>query len=71
MNDVSEKPKRRSVRRQRSIYQVHYAIKRLEDEMTAKPLVQPTDSLEIQAFARQVAGHNKCEDTKYLGNDGY
>ncbi|CAD0202817.1 unnamed protein product [Chrysodeixis includens] len=67
MSNVSEPPLRRSIRRQRSIYQVHYAIQRRDDEMTARPLVQPTDPLEIQAFALQVAGHRKCEDTKYLG----
>ena len=67
MSDVSCNPKRRSIRRQRSIYQVHYSIKRQDNEMTAKPLQLPTSSLEIQAYSLQVAGHRNTGDTKYLG----
>ncbi|KAJ8714816.1 hypothetical protein PYW08_004797 [Mythimna loreyi] len=67
MSDVSVTPARRSVRRQRSIYQVHYSIKRQDSEMTARPLVQPSSPPQIQAYALQVAGHRSTEDTKYLG----
>ncbi|XP_068617527.1 inositol polyphosphate multikinase isoform X2 [Battus philenor] len=35
--------------------------------MTAKPLVLPSDSVEVQAYALQVAGHQTTKDTKYLG----
>lgn len=67
MSDVSNETKRRNLRRLRSIYQVHYNIKRKDDEVMAKPLAMPTTPLEIQAYSLQVAGHRKTEDTKYLG----
>lgn len=68
MSDVSEKSRRSvSVRRQRSIYQVHYCMRRQDPEMTARPLLVPTSPLEVQAYALQVAGHRNTEDTKYLG----
>ncbi|CAB3252883.1 unnamed protein product [Arctia plantaginis] len=35
--------------------------------MMPKPIAFPTDALEIQAYAMQVAGHKKTEDTKFLG----
>nr|XP_049704447.1 inositol polyphosphate multikinase [Helicoverpa armigera]XP_049704450.1 inositol polyphosphate multikinase [Helicoverpa armigera]XP_049704455.1 inositol polyphosphate multikinase [Helicoverpa armigera]XP_049704456.1 inositol polyphosphate multikinase [Helicoverpa armigera]XP_049704459.1 inositol polyphosphate multikinase [Helicoverpa armigera] len=66
MSDVSDKS-RRSVRRQRSIYQVHYSIRRQDSEMTARPLALATSPLEVQAYALQVAGHASTQDTKYLG----
>ncbi|PZC73826.1 hypothetical protein B5X24_HaOG208752 [Helicoverpa armigera] len=67
MSDVSDKSSRRSVRRQRSIYQVHYSIRRQDSEMTARPLALATSPLEVQAYALQVAGHASTQDTKYLG----
>ncbi|KOB75190.1 putative inositol polyphosphate multikinase [Operophtera brumata] len=65
MSDAPDK-KKRSARRQRSIYQVHYSIKRKE-EMTARPLAKRPGSPEVTAYHQQVAGHTSSEDTKYLG----
>ncbi|XP_050347566.1 inositol polyphosphate multikinase [Nymphalis io] len=69
MSDVGERPKtRRPVRRQRSIYQVHYSLRPREDEMMAKPLAMPSGPLQVQAFELQVAGHkNDNNDTRYMG----
>lgn len=70
MSDVAAKPenKQAAVRRQRSIYQVHYCIKRHE-ELTARPMEWPTQThaVEVQKYNQQVAGHTNTEDTKYLG----
>lgn len=65
MSDAPDK-KKRSVRRQRSIYQVHYDIKRKE-EMTARPIARRAGSPEVTAYHQQVAGHRATEDAKYLG----
>ncbi|CAK1550331.1 unnamed protein product [Leptosia nina] len=69
MSDVFQKRKPPNPpRRQRSIYQVHYNLRPRTDEMTTKPLSMPFDSLEVQKYSRQVAGHtNTGSDTKYLG----
>lgn len=66
MSDAAERPKRTKVRRQRSIYQVHYNIEKRNDELMTKPLALQK-GLEIQAYDLQVAGHRKTEDTKYSG----
>ncbi|CAG4988275.1 unnamed protein product [Colias eurytheme] len=76
MSDVSQRTKERiPPRRQRSICQVHYNLRPRNDEMTAKPLIPPTASVELQKYSQQVAGHKGTDsDTKYLGllqcNDG-
>ncbi|XP_045522583.1 inositol polyphosphate multikinase [Pieris brassicae] len=67
MSDVPQKTKERKPRRQRSIYQVHYSLP-ARTEMTAKPLSMPYESLEVQKYGRQVAGHTSTDvSTKYLG----
>ncbi|KAL0821429.1 hypothetical protein ABMA28_004908 [Loxostege sticticalis] len=66
MSDEPSKP-RRAVRRQRSIYQVHYALPRRSTEDMATPLLTPCAGLALSAFGLQVAGHRKTEDTKFTG----
>ncbi|CAH2232380.1 jg15318 [Pararge aegeria aegeria] len=68
MSDVANRPKeRKTLRRQRSIYQVHYNLRR-QDEVMAKPLAMPSAPLEVQAYELQVAGHrNDKSDKKFLG----
>ncbi|KAI8439095.1 hypothetical protein MSG28_012958 [Choristoneura fumiferana] len=63
MTDTEVQPRR--LRRNRSIYQVHYGLPRAERE--ARPLVMPFDSLEIQAYGKQVAGHTSSQDKQFLG----
>ncbi|CAH0720569.1 unnamed protein product, partial [Brenthis ino] len=69
MSDVTERPKKtRQLRRNRSIYQVHYNLRPHENEVMAKPLVVPTAPLQVQAYELQVAGHkNDATETRYLG----
>ncbi|XP_063829271.1 inositol polyphosphate multikinase isoform X1 [Ostrinia nubilalis] len=66
---MSDEPAKQSrpLRRQRSIYQVHYALPRRTTEDMATPLLTPCGSLALQAFGLQVAGHRKSEDTKFTG----
>ncbi|XP_063625724.1 inositol polyphosphate multikinase isoform X1 [Cydia splendana] len=64
MSDATTKP--RTLRRVRSIYQVHYGLPKIERE-TARPLVMPFDSVEIQAYEKQVAGHRESSDARFLG----
>ncbi|RVE47128.1 hypothetical protein evm_008205 [Chilo suppressalis] len=65
MSDVSKSKTRTSVRRQRSIYQVHYCLERRRG-VEMKPLVLPSD-LGVQAFDLQVAGHQSTNNSKYMG----
>lgn len=64
MGDATTKPQ--TLRRVRSIYQVHYGLPKIERE-TARPFVMPFDSVEIQAYEKQVAGHRESSDTRFLG----
>ncbi|XP_052743207.1 inositol polyphosphate multikinase [Bicyclus anynana] len=68
MSDVANGPKQRKLpRRQRSIYQVHYNLRR-QDEVMAKPLAMPSAPLSVQAYELQVAGHrNDKTEEKFLG----
>nr|XP_034834617.1 inositol polyphosphate multikinase [Maniola hyperantus]XP_034834619.1 inositol polyphosphate multikinase [Maniola hyperantus] len=68
MSDVADRPKeRKALRRQRSIYQVHYNLRR-QEEVMAKPLAIPSAPLEVQAYEMQVAGHrNDKSEKKFLG----
>ncbi|CAH2092553.1 unnamed protein product [Euphydryas editha] len=69
MSDEGENSKQRKpVRRQRSIYQVHYGLRPQNDEMMAKPLAMPTKPLQVEAYELQVAGHkNKNTEQRYIG----
>ncbi|CAG9788493.1 unnamed protein product [Diatraea saccharalis] len=63
MSDVANPKKTTRVRRQRSIYQVHYCLeRRCAEEM--KPLVLTSD-LDVQAYHSQVAGHKNTDQYKY------
>ncbi|XP_026321592.1 inositol polyphosphate multikinase [Hyposmocoma kahamanoa] len=69
MSDVQQpapQKKCKPARRQCSIYQVHYGLQKQVEE-TAKPLPRPMDSLDIQQYGLQVAGHMKTENQKYQG----
>ncbi|XP_049876123.1 inositol polyphosphate multikinase [Pectinophora gossypiella] len=67
MSDASTQRKTKPVRRQRSIYQVHYGLPRVRDENMATPLPLPTDPASLQAYTLQVAGHMSTQNNKYLG----
>ncbi|KAI5634905.1 inositol polyphosphate kinase domain-containing protein [Phthorimaea operculella] len=67
MSDVSAERKRRPVRRNRSIYQVHYNLPRLRDDNMAQPLPQVSDPPNLQAYGMQVAGHMNTDNQRYLG----
>ncbi|XP_041982457.1 uncharacterized protein LOC121735627 [Aricia agestis] len=62
MSDVCEKPKRQPLRRQRSIYQVHYSL--LPNPAAVTPMSGPNT---LSAFGLQVAGHRGGADEEYKG----
>ncbi|GBP18056.1 Inositol polyphosphate multikinase [Eumeta japonica] len=55
------------VRRQRSIYQVHYGLKKEVKKEMAKPIPYLNPGADITAYNSQVAGHRQTENNKYLG----